>query len=356
MVDRDPLLWGIRIRGLLLGLALGDSLGGAHGHFPATGVIRAGVSTQLATFTTEGIIRAEMRAAHKGICHPPSVVWHAYCRWAVAQGIEIEAMRRHWSIGAEQSWPDGWLAQVPLLGQRRGSAPATVAALKRLQPGTVENATSGSRGCHALTKTLPVAAVSYTGDHSFVADFAREVAALTHGHPDAHTATAVAVNVTAHCLTAESFSRAIDDCFADSGLEYATGWMMALDQAQQAGAKYPRNAGWLARLAPDATAPSALLGGAYVSMSFPDRGNAMDALRFAAGAPDGDSVAAVTGAFLGALHGADVWPVDLLSRLELMWVLDTLARDLVLQLTEGPGGAEYTPPRDPHWWDRYPGW
>jgi hypothetical protein len=35
-----------------------------------------------------------MRAHHKGICHAPSVVWRAYCRWAALQGIEAEALQR----------------------------------------------------------------------------------------------------------------------------------------------------------------------------------------------------------------------------------------------------------------------
>ncbi len=35
---------------------------------------------------------------------------------------------------------------------------------------------------------------------------------------------------------------------------------------------------------------------------------------------------------MGAVHGVHELPVDLLSRLELNWVLDTLARDLVDQM------------------------
>ncbi|MFJ9740510.1 ADP-ribosylglycohydrolase family protein [Streptomyces sp. NPDC101166] len=97
----------------------------------------------------------------------------------------------------------------------------------------------------------------------------------------------------------------------------------------------------LAQLAPDATAPSALLGGLYVAASFPDRYQVDAALRFAAQAPDGDSVACVAGALLGAAHGAEALPVDLVSRHELAWVLDTLARDLVAQLTDSPSGGEY---------------
>jgi hypothetical protein len=119
---------------------------------------------------------------------------------------------------------------------------------------------------------------------------------------------------------------------------------------------HPADAERLAKLAPDATAPSALLGGVYVAASFPERGQVAAALSFAAGAPDGDSVACVAGALLGATHGVEALPVDLVSRHELAWVLDTLARDLVSQLSDRPSGTEYTSGWDPNWWDRYPGW
>ena len=170
-----------RVRGLLLGLAMGDTLGRDHGRLPAEGPLRAGVSTQLGCFTAEGTIRALVRGAHKGICHPPSVVWHAYCRWAALQGLEA----RRWGSGGE-AWPDGWLAQVPVLAERRGSAPATVAALAQAEMGTAEEPTTSSRGCHALTRTLPVAVIGAAHGYEQAAQWAREIAALTHGDPQAH--------------------------------------------------------------------------------------------------------------------------------------------------------------------------
>ncbi len=94
----------------------------------------------------------------------------------------------------------------------------------------------------------------------------------------------------------------------------------------------------------------------YVAASFPGRDQLDAALRFAAGAPDGDSVACVAGALLGAAHGAEALPVGPVSRHELAWVLDTLARDLVAQFTDSPSGSEYVGGWDPHWWGRYPGW
>ncbi|MFE0546557.1 ADP-ribosylglycohydrolase family protein [Streptomyces sp. NPDC058891] len=360
-----------RARGLLLGLAVGDTLGAARGKLPAEGTLRAGVSTQLACFTAEGTIRAFVRGSHKGICHPPSVIWHAYCRWAALQGIEVERMRRRWVSAGDEEWPDGWLAHVPVLAQRRGSAPATVAALSKIEQGTVEKPTTTSRGCHALTRTLPVAVTVAGRGPGYWGRQAREIAALTHGDPAAQSAAAHATVLAAHCLTStpevqealpgvqsqvrQALMNAIH-ALPDADPDLTTKELEQLTKALEQADQYPADPKRLAHLAPDATAPSALLGGLYVAASFPARGQVGAALRFAAGAPDGDSVACVTGALLGAVHGAEALPVDLVSRHELAWVLDTLARDLVTQIIDSPSGGEYRGGWDPHWWGRYPGW
>jgi hypothetical protein len=49
-------------------------------------------------------------------------------------------------------------------------------------------------------------------------------------------------------------------------------------------------------------------------------------------------------------------PVDWLSRAELVWIADTLARDMILQITDKPSGDGYTTGSDPYWWNRYAGW
>jgi hypothetical protein len=98
-----------------------------------------------------------------------------------------------------------------------------------------------------------------------------------------------------------------------------------LDAALQGAEDHPGAPERFAQLAPDATAPSALLGGVHVAASFPGRDQVGAALRFAAGAPDGDSVSCTTGALLGAAHGFEALPVDLVSRHELAWVLDSPA-------------------------------
>ena len=107
-----------RARGLMLGLALGESVGlGRHragavtetgaGGPTSSGTITAGVATQLAAFTLEGYIRAAARMAHKGICDPPGILWRAYRRWATGQGIDLPADATMPFSGPHP--PDGWL-------------------------------------------------------------------------------------------------------------------------------------------------------------------------------------------------------------------------------------------------------
>ncbi|MEU6382842.1 ADP-ribosylglycohydrolase family protein [Streptomyces bauhiniae] len=362
---RKALLDESRVRGMMLGLAIGDTVGAAVDGLPGSGPLRAGVSTQLACFTAEGVIRAMVRGSHKGICHPPSVVLHAYCRWAALQGIEVDRMRSRWAAATgDEAWPDGWLAGVPVLAERRGSAPATVAVLTRVE-GPANPEPSGSRGCHALTRSLPVAVVGTQWARQ-----AGEFAALTHGDPAAALAASQAAVLVHHCL----FQSPPDEGYEGSenpvraalaaGIavsatlraEGADGGSDRLLMALQHAVEQPAQSAVLARLAPDATAPSALLGGVYTAASFPGRERFRDALEFAAEAPDGDSVACVTGALLGAVHGIEALPVDWVSRHELAWVLDTLARDLLRQAELSPSGDAYNQGWDPHWWDRYPGW
>lgn len=354
-----------RVTGMMLGLALGDTMGEARGSLPTSGPLRAGVSTQLACFTAEGVIRAMVRGSHKGICHPPGVVLHAYCRWAALQGIEGERMRRRWASGSGGVWPDGWLAAVPVLAERRGSAPATVATLSRID-GNDEPTATTSRGCHALTRSLPIAVAGIRW-----AAQAGEYAALTHRDATARSATVQAAVLVHHCLTnfpPERDPQGVSDRPVRQALEAGIAELSSIRQrtadegheqlltAFRYAVDQPADGARLAQLAPDATAPSALLGGLYAAAAFPGRAQLRAALEFAAGAPDGDSVACVTGALLGAVHGVEALPVDLVSRHELAWVLDTLARDMLSEIVDSPGGSEYVPGWDPQWLDRYPGW
>src|SRR6266704_1609756 len=98
-LDRSSRVWleryRSRVRGCLLGGAVGDALGApveflswqrireVYGPDGATGMVigpggRAQLTddTQMTLFTAEGLIRASVRW-DRGICHPPSVVHRA---------------------------------------------------------------------------------------------------------------------------------------------------------------------------------------------------------------------------------------------------------------------------------------
>lgn len=332
-----------KIRGCILGLVLGDALGATGGAVPPSGPLSATSAGQLACFTVEGTIRASVRGNHKGICHPPGVVWHAYHRWAALQGIPGV---RHWKEG---DWPDGWLAQVPALGARRGAAPATVTALRRGEQGSIDAPVGSSVGAHGLTRSLPAAFCPQWGPSP--GRYAAEVAALTHG-PEAIETAEVAATIIHHLWQRTDIPTAVHQALTERQGTVTK----ALEEALAAARSRPQQLTELARLAPDERACSALAGAVYVTCSLPDPGRITEALLFAASAGDHGHTATVTGALLGAAYGVAALPADLLSRLELVWVADTLARDLVAEQLDSPSGGDYRPGDDPHWWNRYPGW
>lgn len=345
-------------RGSLLGQMLGDAVGVTSGLVPESGPLLATSGGQLACFTVEGLIRADVHGALRGEGTPASVVWHAYGRWAALQGL-IPADNPGAPDGPDgepQRWPDGWLAEVGILREHRGTAPNTLAALREQTPGGPDDAEQpvprSSLGPRAVTRTLPVGLYARAGE---AAQLAGEIAALTH-----RDEAIVAAALGAATVQLLSEGAPVDQAVA-TAQEHAVrlgsgpgpelvGTALAEGQAK------PGSEDLLARITGDASAACALAAGVYVAASFPEPERVRDALLFAASAGDGGHVATVAGALLGAAHGPDALPVAWLSRLELVWVADTLARDLVRQLAESPAGSDYAEPTDPHWWDRYPGW
>ena len=128
--------------GCLLGGAVGDALG-APVEFLNIHEIRdkygpAGIAdydlaygrrgaitddTQMTLFTAEGVLRADVRWHDKGICHPASVMHHAYIRWLHTQG---ERSRSQFS----RDKMDGWLIGIEGLHARRAPGNTCLSALR----------------------------------------------------------------------------------------------------------------------------------------------------------------------------------------------------------------------------------
>jgi len=106
--------------GCLLGGAVGDALGAPvefrsihdiRSKYGPTGIAdydlaygRRGAitdDTQMTLFTAEGLLRADVRWHHKGICHPASVIHHAYIRGCTRRenGAARSFHKTRWTAG-----------------------------------------------------------------------------------------------------------------------------------------------------------------------------------------------------------------------------------------------------------------
>ena len=76
-----------RIRGLVLGLALGDAVGSKASDIPAEGMLEAGAASQLAAWSIEGTLRNITRYGrlHAGLSE---IGLYSYQRWATLRGLK----------------------------------------------------------------------------------------------------------------------------------------------------------------------------------------------------------------------------------------------------------------------------
>jgi ADP-ribosylglycohydrolase len=125
-------------------------------------------------FTAEGLLRATMRWLDWGICHPPSVVHHAYLRWLLTQH---ERPKHNVEIRT-----DGWQFGIQALHHRRAPGNTSLAAHRAAEDwGVPATARNDSKGCGGVMRVAPVGLFREPDETLF--DVAAVVARLTHGHP-----------------------------------------------------------------------------------------------------------------------------------------------------------------------------
>ena len=150
-----------RIKGCLLGGAVGDALGapvefldwsairatfgerGIVDFAPAYGRLGAITDdTQMMLFTAEGLLRAHVRGISRGICHIPGVIHHALLRWLITQD---------YSSAITSVSLDGWLVKERELWSRRAPGLTCLSALKAsAEFGSF--AQNDSKGCGAVMR------------------------------------------------------------------------------------------------------------------------------------------------------------------------------------------------------------
>lgn len=228
---------GLTLHASLIGGAIGDSLG-AEIEFMSLNQIRRrfpeGVlklsphqglrcaitdDTQMTLFTAEGMIRARIRSALRGVCHTPSVVHHALLRWYRTQGGEPRV-----------ETDDVGLISDPRLWARRAPGNTCLSALERSDRyGTP--ARNDSKGCGTIMRVAPVALMA---ERDQVRSLAMETSALTHGHLTGQLAAAAWAEMladTASGISLGDSARLLADTYAriDGGIETSTAIRAALD-------------------------------------------------------------------------------------------------------------------------------
>ncbi|GAA3967383.1 ADP-ribosylglycohydrolase family protein [Streptomyces marokkonensis] len=350
-----------RVRGTLLGVAVGDALGTpvegldpdgireAHGAEGLTDLApahgrRGAVThlTQLTLFSVDGLIRAQVRR-DTGAWHPPTDLHRAYRRWAATQ--------RDWGPDLRRK-DDGWLAREEWLYARRDATRALLLGLGDETMGTPEAPKNpGERGPEAAARSAPFGLL-VGWEPQLVAQLAVECAAQTHGHPTGYLS-AGAYAVIVHGLArGESLDGAVQHALAL--LAARPGHQPVADALQHALGAVRQGLPGPARVTEliGAGAADGLVAAAvYCALVAED---VRHGLRLAVnhGGPSA-ATGALTGGLLGALHGETALPPAWLAELEGRPTLLELADDFAMEMTQGP--ALHGPAgSSPGWLARYP--
>ncbi|MEU0834962.1 ADP-ribosylglycohydrolase family protein [Streptomyces sp. NPDC005969] len=357
-----------RVRGSLLGGAIGDALGNPVEFLSLSGIRRTygeqgvrepvadedGVvgrvtdDTQMTLFTAEGLIRAHSRAMSTGMGGAETaMVRNAYLRWLDTQSHPAPPAR-----GGDDLIRTGWLRQQRFLYARR--APGS-ACLTGLVAGHIPDPTgpiglpgpvnTGSKGCGTVMRSAPFGLTGEGAATGFA--LAARCAQITHGHPTGAFAAGALAAIIAHLLEGDSMAgavlRAMELLARHPGHEETTAVLRAaVDLAAQGAPTAEKveslGAGWVAE--------EALAIAVYCALVLPGADEVAESLLLSVNhSGDSDSTGSVCGNLLGAQHGDVQLPAPWLVLTEGRSVIAELADDLCLEFEQAVAWPQ----------ERYPG-
>lgn len=364
-----------RVRGCLLGGAIGDALGGPVEFLSLERIQsecgRDGVreyqpesvggsrvygritdDTQMTLFTVEGMIRASVRT-DRGLGFTVGVLHHAYDRW-------LDTQLQPGPDGAR----DGWLITERWLYSRRAPGNTCLSALEGPRGGRRkleqfgEPARNQSKGCGGVMRSAPFGLLPpwSWASPEWQVDAAAEAAGYTHGHPTGKLASGALAAVVGAILRGEPLAVAVDTTLRllrqrDHHEETVRAIELAIDAARgsaSAAAIESLGGGWVAE--------EALAMAIYAALAHSGPDEVLDALALAVThSGDSDSTGAICGNILGALHGEAALPPELTFEVEGRGTILTLADDFIYEFTVNSRlHGDYGP--FTRWTDRYPGW
>jgi len=348
-----------RIRGCLLGGAIGDALGapvefmcwpeierrfgpdGIRTFSPAYGGIgRITDDTQMSLFTAEGLIRTQHRLIDRGIANVDAVLHRAYLRWLLTQVGDPEEVPSDPDIGEDTS---GWLLKQQFLHSERAPGTTCMGALLSGKTGATDNPINDSKGCGGVMRVAPIGLVA-----SDPFDLGCRAAAITHGHPTGW-------------IAAGAFAQIIRDVVHGGAIRDAVDAALGRCRATEGGGEVVRALQAALALADDGTEATPerieLLGGGWVAeealaisiFCFVSTADPCETLAISVNhSGDSDSTGSIAGNLLGAALGAEWLDSGMLGDLEGRAVVEQVANDLYDAFIASPS-IEMD-------WDRYPPW
>jgi ADP-ribosyl-[dinitrogen reductase] hydrolase len=361
-----------RFTGCLLGGAVGDALGAPvefmsrqriHQQFGPQGISEyapafggLGVitdDTQMTLFTAEGLLRADVRGSMRGMCHPPSVIAHAYLRWLVTQGGEPTPEIRERLLDHALEEASGWLIQHRELHQRRAPGNTCLSALQSMTR-LGDKAINNSKGCGGVMRVAPVGLYLWPSrDVGAAFELACKTAAITHAHPSGILPAGVLAALILQLLHGSTLRGALKLAMAElqkhADHEETSQFLITAIELADSNLS-PEQAisflgeGWVAE--------EALAIAIYCALVAEDfRQGVMLAVNQDG---DSDSTGAITGNLLGVMHGLNAIPSTWLEPLELREVITEVAQDL---LAVNEWDVDEMGGEDNDWvWKKYPGY
>ncbi|MBS4197354.1 ADP-ribosylglycohydrolase family protein [Lederbergia citri] len=338
-------------RGCLLGGAIGDALGWPvefmsldeiHHRYGLEGIQDLQISssgkaeitddTQMTLFTVEGMLRAETRGVLKGICHPPSVVFHAYQRWLLTQGYP-RVIEYEWIY-------DGWLLKVKELFEQRAPGNTCLSALNSRIQGSIEEPINDSKGCGGIMRVAP-AGLFYRKEKSF--DMAAKFAALTHGHPSGYLSAGALAYLIASIIEGQDLETAVKNTmFELENYDYHNECSQILKKALELSIRNLADIDAITELGEGWVGEEALAISVYCALKYQD--DFKKALIVAVNHNgDSDSTGAITGNILGAFLGFGKIPEEWINLVELKDLLIQVADDLLVEYNRDNVNLEWYP-------------
>lgn len=377
MTDTNDLIYRSRVRGCLLGGAIGDALGAPVEFWDRSSIVRTcgedGVTeflpdlvgvdevygrvtddTQMTLFTAEGMIRASVRC-DRGLGFTVAVVHHAYDRWLDTQLEEGPDGTR-----------DGWLINQQWLYSQRAPGQTCLSALISARRGERsiqrfgQPAHNDSMGCGGVMRSAPFGLTppGWAKSLEWQFDAAAEAASYTHGHPTGQLASGAQAALIAAIVAGQCLPDAVASTLEVlEGHEHHEETTDAIRQALAAAEAGEPGADVVESLGGGWVAHETLAIALYAALVHPGPEGIAEALTLSVShSGDSDSTGAVCGNILGALYGDEALPPELAFEIEGRGTILELADDFIYEFTQSRRlHGDHFQGHD-RWTTRYPGW